>query len=176
MTLEYETDQALEILSRTPTVLSALLEGLPPGWLAGDEGANSWSPVSVVAHLVHGERTDWVIRARAIMEKGDSHTFTPFDREAHLEEARTRSVTSLLSEFASLRRANIDTVRRWNLTPEHLEQRGRHPDFGPVTLRQLLATWVVHDLGHIGQIVRVMAKQYRDQVGPWEAYLPVLHR
>ncbi len=168
--------QSLEILTRTPTVLAVLLDDLSREWLTGNEGAETWSPISVLAHLVHGERTDWITRARTIIEKGEDEVFVPFDRTAHLKAARTRSVTELLVEFRLLRQENIATLRGWNLTPTDLARTGQHPDFGRVTLGQLLSTWVVHDLGHIGQVARVMAKQYGSQVGPWQAYLPVLHR
>lgn len=174
--MEYRLDDALAVLERTPTVISAMLHELPEGWTSGNEGAESWSPVEVVGHLIHGERADWVTRGRTILDSGETETFRPFDRAAHLEESQTTPLQDLLDKFAQRRCENIDRVKDWNLTDDDLDRRGKHPDFGSVTLRELLATWVVHDLAHVAQIARVMAKQYATQVGPWAAYLPVLRR
>jgi hypothetical protein len=174
--MHFEIDSALTILERTPATLDLLLRGLPAEWVSGREGPETWSPFEVVGHLIHGERTDWVVRAKKIVTVGPDGTFDPFDRFAMFEDSRGKTLTELLDEFATLRRENVCCIRELRLSEADLRREGQHPDFGLVTLRQLLATWVVHDLGHIAQIVRVMAKQYRDEVGPWGAYLPVLTR
>ena len=173
--MHFDLTHTLLVLERTPGVLDALLGGLAPDWTAGDEGPDTWSPFDVVGHLVDGEESDWMARARIILGQGDDHRFTPFDRFRHLRH-QDQTLEERLDRFATLRRANLAELRGWHLSPEQLDLTGEHPDFGAVTLRQLLATWTVHDLGHLAQIARVMAKQYRDEVGPWEAYLPVLHR
>lgn len=164
------------VLERTPPALNALLRHLPEPWTDVDEGPTTWSPFQVVGHLIHGERVDWIPRGRQILERGDREAFEPFDRFAHLHEFAGRRLSELLDLFASLRQESLETLRGWRLTEADLARKGRHPELGPVTLRQLLATWVAHDLGHLAQITRVMAKRYRDDVGPWEAYIPVLHR
>lgn len=169
-------DDVLQILGRTPSALDGLLRGLSDRWIHADEGAQTWSPFEVVGHLIHAERTDWIPRARVILEQGDRQPFEPFDRFAHLREFAGRPLAELLGRFRECRQGSLATLRGWHLTPQDLERQGRHPELGPVTLGQLLATWVVHDLGHLGQIVRVMAKAYGTSVGPWEAYLPILHR
>jgi DinB family protein len=175
MTERFDQARAVAVLERTPSVLRQQLAGLPDLWVHGREAESSWSPFEVVGHLINGERTDWIPRARLILERGEAATFEPFDRFAHLAEFPGRPLEELLGLFATLRRQNLDTLAGWKLGEGELDRRGRHPDFGPVTLRELLATWVVHDLGHLAQISRVMAKQYAGLVGPWEAYLPVLH-
>ena len=167
---------ALDILERTPDTLRALLGGLTPSWTDATEGADTWSPYVIVGHLIHGERTDWVPRARIILEQGAERRFTPYDRFAQFRESAGKSLPELLDEFALLRAANVALLRGWNLTDEQLALTGEHPEFGAVTLRQLLATWVAHDLSHVAQMTRVMAKQYRDAVGPWRAYLPIMDR
>jgi hypothetical protein len=172
----FELEEALAVLARTPAVLDLWLRALPPAWLACDEGPGTFSATDVVGHLIHGERTDWIPRMRSILEHGEERAFEPFDRTGHREALRGKSLDALLDEFASLRRANLGRLRAHKLRPEQLDLRGRHPDFGPVTLRELLATWVVHDLGHLAQIGRVMSKRYSSDVGPWIAYLPVLTR
>ena len=172
--MDFDVSSATAVLERTPATLAALLRGLGKEWLDADEGPNTWSPYFNIAHLILGERTDWIPRARIILEQGANRAFTPFDMNTHLAERRP--ITTLLDEFAALRAANVATLRAWNLTDAQLALAGVHPEFGEVTLRQLLATWVTHDLGHIAQISRVMAKQYRDAIGPWRAYLPVVDR
>lgn len=174
--MNFELEKGILILARTPRVLRSLLAGLPPEWTTPNEGPDSWSPFDVVGHLIDGEETDWMVRARIILAQGEKRRFEPFDRARHVGKNRGRNLEDLLTRFEALRGTNLAELRTLHLGPEQLELRGEHPDFGPVTLRQLLATWVVHDLGHVAQIGRVMAKQYRDAVGPWEAYLPVLHR
>jgi uncharacterized damage-inducible protein DinB len=164
------------VLCRTPRVLRDLLTDLRPEWTRATEGPGTWSPYDVVGHLIHGERTDYIPRARIILAQRDDRRFTPFDREAQFRESAGRSLDALLDEFDQLRVANLVTFDRWDLTEEQLALTGEHPDFGTVTLAQLLATWVAHDLTHLTQIARVMAKQYRDAVGPWRAYLSIMDR
>lgn len=174
--MEFQLDQAKEILRRTPATLNSLLRHLPEEWVLSNEGPESWSPFDVVGHLIHGEETDWIPRARIILERGESRAFEPFDRFAMFEKSRGKSLGDLLDRFEWLRGESLKELEGMNLPPAMLEKRGTHPALGMVTLGQLLSTWVVHDLGHIGQIVRVMAKQYDEAVGPWQAYLPVLSR
>lgn len=174
--MDFQIENAKEILSRTPSTLSALLSDLPDVWLFQNEGPETWSPFDVLGHLIHGEEADWIPRAKIILENGEARSFDPFDRFAMFEKSKGKSVPQLLDTFDQLRKANLQELMQMNLTPETLEKRGRHPELGVVTLKQLLATWVVHDLGHVAQVARVMAKQYREAVGPWEKYLPVLTR
>ena len=164
------------VLERTPAALRAMLGGLPPVWVHATEGPETWSPFDVVGHLIHGERTDWIPRARIILGQGADRQFTPYDRFAQFRESRGESLADLLDEFTRLRAANLQTLADWRLDDAQLALEGIHPEFGAVTLRQLLATWVAHDLGHIAQVARVMARQYREAVGPWRAYLPVMDR
>jgi hypothetical protein len=164
------------VLERTPHTLRAMLAGLPPVWTDSTEGPETWSPYVIVGHLIHGERTDWIPRAQLILTQGPDRRFTPLDRFAQFRESRGKSLDELLDEFARLRAGNLATLAGWRLTDAQLALEGEHPEFGPVTLRQLLATWVAHDLGHVAQTARVMAKQYREAVGPWRAYLPVMDR
>ncbi|HEY0154735.1 MAG TPA: DinB family protein [Longimicrobium sp.] len=174
--MEFDLTAATAILERTPHVLRAMLGGLPDAWIRADEGPDTWSPYVVVGHLVHGERTDWVERARIILAQGPERRFTPFDRYAQLRESQDRPLGELLDEFATLRAQNLATLAGWRLTDAHLALTGEHPALGTVTLRQLLATWTAHDLSHIAQIARVMARQYRGEVGPWREYLTVMDR
>jgi hypothetical protein len=174
--MEFDLTNAVAVLDRTPQALRALLAGLPPAWTEGDEGPETWSPYVILGHLIHGERADWIPRARIILEQGPDRRFEPYDRFAQFRESEGKSLADLLDEFARLRTENLATLADWNLTEARLALEGEHPAFGPVTLRQLLATWVAHDLGHLAQTARVMAKQYREAVGPWRAYLPVLDR
>jgi hypothetical protein len=155
-------------------MLDQLLRGLPAGWIAAHEGGETWSPFDVVGHLIHGERTDWIPRVRIILEHGETRPFETFDRFAQFERSSGRSLESLLDEFAKLRAANLRELAALRLTEADLLRRGRHPALGVVTLRQLLATWVAHDLDHVIQIARVLATQYSDEVGPWRAYLRVI--
>jgi hypothetical protein len=172
--MRYEVASALDVLRRTPDTLRGLLAGIGESWARGTEGPDTFSPFDVIGHLIDGEETDWMARARIILDQGSDRTFAPFDRFRHYTRNRERTLDSLLDEFARLRAANLDRLASWNLGEAELDLQGMHPSLGPVTLRQLLATWVVHDLGHIAQIARVMAKQYREAVGPWIEYLPVL--
>lgn len=174
--MNFELEKGTEILKRTPGVLRALLAGLPEEWTRADEGPDTWSPFDVVGHLIDGEERDWMARARIILAQEPGRRFEPFDRFRHLRVNRGRTLGELLDRFEHLRARNLEELGGLRLNPDHLALKGEHPELGSVTLGQLLATWVTHDLGHLAQIARVMAKQYREAVGPWEAYLPVLHR
>jgi hypothetical protein len=170
----FAMDEAVAILARTPSALDALLRDLPDGWTAANEGGSTWSPYDVVGHLIHGERTDWLPRARIILEHGESRAFEKFNRLAQFADSNGRTLASLLDEFATLRHTNLRELGALGLTDADLDRRGRHPELGVVTLRQLLSTWVAHDLDHLMQISRVLARQYSDEVGPWKAYLRVI--
>jgi hypothetical protein len=174
--MEFRLNHATEILRRTPATLNSLLRHLPNEWVISTEGPDSWSPFDVLGHLIHAEETDWIPRARIILEYGEERTFEPFDRFGMFEKSRGKSLGDLLDMFERLRAGSLKELEGMKLSPEVLAKRGRHPELGIVTLGQLLSTWVVHDLGHVGQIVRVMAKQYGDEVGAWRAYLPILSR
>jgi hypothetical protein len=174
--MNYQLADGRAVLERTPQVLRAMLAGLPSQWTDANYGPETWSPYVIVGHMIHGERADWVVRARIVLEQGAELKFAPFDRLAQLHESEDKSLAQLLDEFENLRIENLQTVREWKLTEAQLALTGMHPAFGAVTLRQLLATWTAHDLGHIAQIARVMAKQYREAVGPWREYLPVMDR
>lgn len=171
---EFDLDDAVKVLERTPASLAALLEGLPQTWTTATEGVDTWSPYDVIGHLIHGELTDWIPRARHILA-GETRPFDKFDRTAQFSDSEGKSLSELLAEFAALRRDNIATLLEMKLTREDLGRKGMHPELGEVTLGQLLATWVVHDLDHVAQIARVMAKTYTTVVGPWTAYLSILH-
>jgi hypothetical protein len=173
--MEHHLENTISLLARTPATLDALLRGLPDVWIFGNEGQDTWSVVDIVAHLVHGERTDWMPRARMVLQSGASKAFEPFDRLGYLREREGKQLSELLDEFANLRMKNLTELQALNLRPEDLWLRGRHPSFGVVTLGQLLATWAAHDMTHLHQLSRAMAHQYREAVGPWAAYLGVLH-
>jgi hypothetical protein len=170
----FNLEQTISLLARTPATLNALLRDLPETWTLRNEGRNTWSAFEVVSHLIYGERTDWMPRARIILQFGESRAFEPFDRAGHRPGMQGKSLAQLLDEFARLRAESLNQLRALNLRAEDLEQRGRHPTLGAVTLSQLLASWAVHDLTHLHQISRIMAHQYRLAVGPWSAYLGVL--
>ncbi len=172
----FDLAEAVVVLERTPLLLDAWLRDLPEAWLTVDEGEGTFSPREVVGHLIHGERTDWIPRSRIVLEHGETRPFDPYDRFAQRREMAGKTTRQLLDEFAGLRRDNLATLRGWRLGPAELDRRGRHPELGVVTLRELVATWAVHDLNHVAQIARVMGKRYRDTVGPWRAYLPMLDR
>ena len=174
--MDFALSRALEVLERSPATFRALLGGLSDAWTSPNEGPDTFSAWDNLGHLIHGERTDWIPRARIILAQGTNRRFEPFDRFAHHEESRGKSMAALLDEFETLRAENLATLRSWKLSERELTLEGEHPALGTVTLRQLLATWVVHDLGHLAQTSRVLAKQYRDAAGPWRAYLPVLNR
>ncbi len=172
--MEFDLEEAIPILERTPSVISKLLSDLPERWTRVDEGPDTWSPREVLANLINGERTDWIPRARIILKQEKYRRFDPFDRFFDLKTPRP--LADLLSEFETLRAPNVATLRGWNLKGGDLELTGEHPELGDVTMRQLLATWVVHDLSHIAQIARTMARAYTEAVGPWTAYFRVLQR
>lgn len=169
----FDLSSAIAVLERTPATLTTWLDGLPPAWLAATEGPGTWSPYDVVGHLIHGERTDWMPRARHILARA-SGPFERFDRGAQFRDSAGKTLAELLATFAALRRANLEELRGWDLGPDQLALPGLHPELGAVTLSQLLACWVVHDLDHVTQIARTMAKAYGEAVGPWTAYLSVL--
>lgn len=170
----FNLDETMALLSRTPAALDGLLRGLPETWTHRDEGEGSWTVFDVVGHLIHGERTDWMPRARRILESGNTRAFDVFDRGGHKEEIRGKSMEQLLDEFSRERAGNISDLRGMNLTLADLAKPGLHPALGAVTMSQLLATWAGHDLTHLHQISRIMAYQYREAVGPWSAYLGVM--
>jgi DinB superfamily len=172
--MEHNLEHSISLLARTPAALDSLLRDLPEAWTLQNEGADTWSPFEIVGHLIHGDRTDWMARARIILQFGESRAFDPFDRWGQQREIQGKSLPQLLEEFARLRSENLRALRALNLRPADLARPGRHPALGAVTLSQLLAAWVVHDLTHLHQISRVMAQQYRDAVGPWSDYLGVL--
>ena len=172
--MDFKLGEAIPVLERTPAVLSKLLDELPEDWTRVNEGPDTWTPREVVGHLIHGERTDWIPRARIMLKQEDYRRFDPFDRFAELKSER--ALGDLLEEFEHLRSGNIATLRGWNLKDKDMALTGEHPEFGTVTMRQLLATWVVHDLSHIAQITRTMARAYTQAVGPWTAYFRVLQR
>lgn len=174
--MRFDLDESIAILERTPATVDRLLRGLPAAWTTPNEGPDTWSALDVVGHLIHGEEDDWIPRARMILEHGESRTFKPFDRFAMFERFGGASLEDLLDRFAEIRTESLVTLRAWNLKPEQLALRGRHPSLGVVTLEHLLACWVVHDLSHLAQIARVMAKQYHEAVGPWVEYHPILTR
>ena len=174
--MDFDLNAGIAILERTPATFRAMLAGLPPMWTDATEGPDTWSPYVIMGHLIHAERTDWITRAEIILAQGPNRRFTPYDRFAQFRDSKGKSPAELLDEFERVRAENVATLWRWKLTDAQLALEGEHPAFGPVTLRQLLATWVAHDLGHVAQAARVMAKQYREAVGPWRAYLPVMDR
>jgi hypothetical protein len=177
---DFKLAEAVAVLSRTPATLNALLRGLPNNWVRGNEGKegnegkDTWNAFDIVGHLICAEGTDWMARVRIILENGEAQPFDPFDRFAQLKESQEKSLEERLDDFARLRQENLVALQALNLQPKDLTRRGRHPALGAVTLSELLATWVVHDLTHLHQLSRVMAHQYRDAVGPWKAYLGVL--
>lgn len=172
--MDFQLEQAVAVLRRTPDALNTMLRDLPMEWASQNEGGTSWSPFDVVGHLIHGEETDWIPRARIILEAGETRVFDVFDRHAQFEKSKSKSLNQLLDEFARLRAESLATLAGWQLTPADLQKTGRHPEFSAVTLGQLLATWTAHDLSHLAQINRVMCRQYTQAVGPWRAYLPIL--
>lgn len=174
--MDLDLSEVTAVLGRTPATLRALLDGLPQPWLAAHEGEGTFGPVEVVGHLIHAEQTDWMPRIQLILASGETRAFEPFDRFGFREALHGRPLSALLGAFESLRQANLARLRDLALTPAHLALRGRHPELGAVTLGQLLATWAVHDLNHVGQVVRVMGWRYVEQVGPWRQYLGILQR
>jgi hypothetical protein len=173
--MKFEINQTIAVLEKTPAVLSQLLTGLTPLWTHQNEGGDSWSPYDVVGHLVHGEKTDWMPRLEIILKNDPSQTFEPYDRFAQFEMSKDKSIKQLLDEFNTLRLDNLKTLRSKNISEEDLQKTAVHPELGTITLENLLSAWMVHDMGHIAQISRVMAKQYKDEVGPWPKYLTILN-
>ena len=174
--MTFNTTEAIEILSRTPGILRAMLSGLSDSWIKTNEGGKTWSPFDVVGHLIHGEETDWIPRLKIILESGESKPFSPFDRQAQFDKSKGKSLGELLDEFGKLRMENIATLKQIFAKGIELDRRGTHPELGSVTVRELIATWVVHDLDHLAQISRVMANRYVDDVGPWRKYLGILEQ
>ncbi len=172
--MEHNLQDSIALLARMPAALDALLRDLPEAWIRRNEGDNTFSAFDIVGHLIHGEKTDWMPRAKMILSAGESREFEKFDRRAQEHESEGKTLAELLDEFGRLRSENLRELRAMNLRPDDLERRGRHPALGAVTLSQLLATWVAHDLTHLHQLSRVMAHQYREAVGPWSAYLGVM--
>ena len=174
--MKFDIDKSIDILNRTPYVLEAMLEDLSSEWLHNNEGGDSWSPYTILGHLIHGEKTDWIPRARVILSGEDNKPFIPFDRFAQLEKDQDVPIAELLLEFRDLRSKNIEELKAMNLNEDKLSMTGVHPELGEVQLKELISTWTVHDLGHISQISRVMASQYSSEVGPWSQYLTILHK
>jgi len=174
--MKFDLNNSIEILEKTPKILESYLSGLSNNWLKNNEGKNTWSPYDIIGHLIFGEKTDWIIRTKTILSKSENKMFEPFDRFAQLKEDQNKPISELLTEFKSLRESNLKELKSLNITNKDFRLKGIHPEFGEVTLDQLLSTWVVHDLGHISQISRVMSKQYEKNVGPWKAYLGILNK
>jgi hypothetical protein len=173
--MSFDVNSAIEILERTPIVFKNLLDGISTDWTNNNEGKDTWSPYDVIGHLIHGEKTDWIPRLKIILSNQTDKSFEPYDRFAQFEMAQGKSIDTLLQEFEFLRNENINSLRRMEITKHIESQEGLHPEFGAVTIRQMISAWVVHDLGHITQISRVMAKQYSSEVGPWTKYLTILN-
>lgn len=173
--MKYSFDKSYEILERTPAVLKTLLNGLEDDWVMNNEGPDTFSPYDVVGHLLHGEKTDWTVRIQRILEHGTALTFEPYDRFAQYEESKGKSLSQLLDEFEQLRNQNLRWLKALELKEDDLDKKGMHPALGEVTLRNLLSTWVVHDLTHIAQVSRVMAKQYKEETGPWAEFFRILN-
>lgn len=172
--MHFNLDKSYEILKRTPAVLKTLLSGISDEWVMNNEGPETFSPYDVIGHLIHGEKTDWRDRATMILEYGESKTFVPYDRFAQFEQSKGKSLQQLLKEFEELRTVNLEWLQSLKLAETDLDKRGLHPGLGHVTLRQLLSTWVIHDLTHIAQVARVMAKQYKEEMGPWIEYFRIM--
>jgi hypothetical protein len=173
--MKFNIEQAIQILERTPAVVSTLLKGLDDDWVMQNEGGETWSAYDIIGHYIHGEKTDWIGRMKIILGDGDKH-FKPFNRFAQFEESKGKTLDQLLGEFEVLRKENLAVLKGISFTDEMFDRTGIHPKFGEVTLRQLLSTWVVHDLTHIHQLSRVLAKQYEQEVGPWYEFLGVLNK
>ena len=174
--MEYTVQHGIEILERTPKILESFLKDLSDDWIMCNEGPDTWTAFDIVGHLIHGERTDWTQRLKIILSDDPDKTFTPFDRFAQFESSKGKSMHDLIEEFKKLRSENLNFFKSLKIQQDQFNLKAIHPSLGEVTLKELLASWVAHDLGHIAQISRVMAKQYKDEVGPWNEYLTVLHR
>jgi DinB superfamily len=174
--MKFDLDKSIEILERTPKVIEDMLNGVSEDWVVKNEGPDTWSPYDIVGHLIHGEKTDWIARVEIILSDKPNKKFQTFDRFAQFRESEGKTLQMLIDEFKTLRKKNIIKLRLKEIDSVDLTMKGIHPAFGKVTLKQLLSTWVVHDLNHIAQIARVMSKQYKTEVGPWIDYLPILTR
>ena len=174
--MQYSIPKSIEILSRTPATLIQMLDGISEDWTSNNEGENTWSAYVIIGHLIHGERTDWLPRAELILSDNKEKNFTPFDMFAQFEESKGKSLKQLLMGFKEIRSINVEKLLKLNISENDLSRTGIHPEFGEVTLNQLLSCWVVHDLNHISQVSRVMAKQYKSEVGPWIQYLKILRQ
>jgi hypothetical protein len=172
--IEFSLERSIAVLERTPFVIEMLLRDLPREWTVKNEGGESWSPFDILGHFIHGEKTDWVPRMRIILSERNHTPFEPFDRFAQFQDSKGKTLSELMVEFKVRRKANMEILTSLNIGEEQLKRTGVHPAFGNVTLQQLLASWVAHDLNHIAQIARVMAKQYSEEVGPWKKYLGIL--
>ena len=172
--MDFQISKTIAILSQTPTTVKSLLGNLSDEWNFAPDGEDSWSPFDIIGHYIHGEETDWITRAKIILSQGENLTFEPFDRFAQLDKSEGQTMSELLETFANLRQKNIEILKSWKLTDEQLKLKGIHPELGEVTLEQLLATWAVHDLTHVRQLVSVLAKQYAENVGAWKQYLTIL--
>ena len=174
--MNFTIENSIQILERTPAVLNTLLQGISAEWTSNNEGEETWSVYDIIGHFIHGEKTDWIPRLRIILSNDDDKRFVPFDRFAQLKNDKNKPIDALLLDFTELRKSNIKELKEANLNEEKLNKKGIHPEFGEVTLRQLLAAWVDHDLNHICQISRVMAKQYKDEMGPWTKYIAIVNK
>ena len=174
--MEYRIDKALEILEQTPKTLQFFLGNLSDDWVLCNEGENTWSAFDVIGHLIHGEKTDWMVRLNLILSDNKNKTFAPFNRFAQTEISKGKTIDQLLITFSKLRKENISHLKSLRISKEQLQRKGIHPELGEITLKELLACWVAHDLGHIAQMARVMAKQYKNEVGPWINFLPILNK
>ena len=172
--MEFTVNQGLEVLEQTPETLLSMLGHLSDEWIFSNEGGDSWSPYDIVGHLIHGDKTDWIPRLKIILSDNHDKTFQSFDRFAQFKNSKGKSLVELLNEFKNLRQENLEYLTHLDLNESELNRKGIHPELGPVTASELLACWVTHDLSHLAQISRVMAKQYRTEVGPWTAYIPIL--
>ncbi len=174
--MKFSIEKSIEILERTPTILESYLNDLSQDWIKKNEGENTWSPYDIIGHLVHGEKTDWIVRLKVILNDLDNKQFEPFDRFAQMSLDTKRPISELLKEFRDLREMNLNELKALQLVEKDFKRKGIHPELGEVSLTQLISTWVVHDMGHIAQISRVMAKQYESEVGPWVKYLGILKK
>lgn len=174
--MKFKLNTALEVLERTPQILHSLLNNLSKDWIFSNEGDDTWSPFDIIGHLIHGEKTDWIPRMQIILSVSEDKVFKPFDRFAQFEHSKGEPLDKLLKEFELLRNKNLEILKHLDLTEDQLQLKGIHPELGEVSLSQLIASWVTHDLGHIAQISRVMAKQYKTEVGPWSTYIAIINK
>jgi hypothetical protein len=171
---QFDLESAIEILGRTPLIMKAWVSNLPEAWSSYKHSEDNWSAFDILGHFIHGEKTNWIPRAKIILQQEGTKEFEPFDRFAQYDDSKGKTIETLLDEFVLLREKNLDILRGFDLKPADWERQGIHPEFGVVTLKELISTWVVHDLDHIAQLAGEMAKRYTDEVGPWGPYLGVL--